>query len=258
MGTRTDNRTRLLLVISLLLNLLFLSLATVQIQNRGGLPYLVSVFSRYIGKAPIEQTQYSPLDTPRYRERVSIFSTSPATAQIVFLGDSLVERAEWAEFFPGTGAVNRGIGGDTTEGVLKRLDQLGLKPGKSGRVFLYIGINDLLSGIPEAKILANYQGILSHLKSMRIAGITVFGLLPVNTGLCRPYRTGISQKINTDILHLNKGLERLASDLDIKFIGLYGHFADSTGGLRAEFTFDGLHLNGKGYLKWVAILRNEL
>ncbi len=151
MGTRTDNRTRLLLVISLLLNLLFLSLATVQIQNRGGLPYLVSVFSRYIGKAPIEQTQYSPLDTPRYRERVSIFSTSPATAQIVFLGDSLVERAEWAEFFPGTGAVNRGIGGDTTEGVLKRLDQLGLKPGKSGRVFLYIGINDLLSGIPRGE-----------------------------------------------------------------------------------------------------------
>ena len=258
MSLKKGDRTRLLLVLSLLLNLLLLSLATVQIQKRGGLPYLVSVFSRYTGKAPIEQTQYSPLDTPRYRERVSIFSASQAAAQIVFLGDSLIERAEWAEFLPGTGAVNRGIGGDTTEGILKRLDRLGLKPGESGRVFLYIGINDLLTSIPEAKILANYREILSHLKAMRIAGVTVFGLLPVNTGLSRPYRPGLSQEINKDILSLNKALERLASDMDIKFIGLYEHFADPNGGLRAEFTFDGLHLNGKGYLQWVTIIRNEL
>lgn len=258
MGTRTGNRTRFILVLSLLLNFLLLSLAAVQVQKRGGLPYLVSVCSRYIGKTPIEQARYSPHETPLYRERASIFATLETPAQVVFLGDSLIERAEWAEYFPGMGVVNRGIGGDTTEGVLKRLEKLGLKPGIPVRVFLYIGINDLQTRIPEAKISANFQEILTRLKSICTGEITVFSLLPVNTELCRQYRPWLNQEINTDILKLNKNLEKLATDWDVNYIDLYERFAGSGGELPAEFTFDGLHLNGKGYLQWVTILKKEL
>lgn len=41
---------------------------------------------------------------------------------ILFLGDSLVERADWHILFPEKLVLQFGIGGDTTEGLLNRLD----------------------------------------------------------------------------------------------------------------------------------------
>ena len=40
------------------------------------------------------------------------------------------------------------------------------------------------------------------------------------------------------------------------YIDLYSHFVDEkTGKMNIEYTNDGLHLLGKGYLKWVDIVK---
>jgi hypothetical protein len=69
--------------------------------------------------------------------------TNNETGAVVFLGDSITQG--WnsiARIFPDIKVVNRGIGGDTTRGVLYRLnaDVLALKP---AAVVLLIGINDI-------------------------------------------------------------------------------------------------------------------
>jgi lysophospholipase L1-like esterase len=66
--------------------------------------------------------------------------------------------------FPGVKVANRGISGDTTRGVLIRLEQdvLALQP--SG-VVLLIGTNDLEEGADPETIAANLKLILAKLKA---------------------------------------------------------------------------------------------
>lgn len=50
--------------------------------------------------------------------------------EILMIGDSLIEYGDWDALF-GKAVINRGMGGDTTEGVLMRIGRsLEKKPGK--------------------------------------------------------------------------------------------------------------------------------
>ena len=84
---------------------------------------------------------------------------------VVFLGDSITQG--WGEglgaAFPGVKVANRGISGDTTRGVLIRLqeDVLALNP---TAVVLLIGTNDLEEGATPETIAGNLKLILAALK----------------------------------------------------------------------------------------------
>lgn len=43
---------------------------------------------------------------------------------VVFIGDSITDSAEWEDLFPSLKIANRGIAGDTTKGVLNRMDTI--------------------------------------------------------------------------------------------------------------------------------------
>lgn len=45
---------------------------------------------------------------------------------------------------------------------------------------------------------------------------------------------------------------------NIRIIDIYPAFLDSSGKLMADLTEDGLHLNIKGYHKWIGILKPYL
>ena len=80
-----------------------------------------------------------------YNKRCSDFNESPiGFDKIVFLGDSITEAGEdWNKYFNTQNIVNRGISGDTTEGVLARLSEIYYY--KPLAVFLLIGINDIFN-----------------------------------------------------------------------------------------------------------------
>jgi len=70
-----------------------------------------------------------PNDTPylslHYRLRTMYFSIDPHDERpLVFLGDSITDEGEWDKLFPNLSTENRGIGGDSTLGLLNRLDQV--------------------------------------------------------------------------------------------------------------------------------------
>ena len=72
-----------------------------------------------------------------YHQRLSHFETLPKTKNdIVFLGNSISDGAEWSELFADNHIKNRGISGDFTIGVLNRLDEISIR--KPKKVFLLI------------------------------------------------------------------------------------------------------------------------
>src|SRR5271165_596600 len=92
--------------------------------------------------APVRKLSYHDV-------RRGLFALSKIqSAPIVMLGDSLTEGGPWRELTGCLYLVNRGIGGDTSGGVLARLDEIiALKP---RAVFLMIGVNDISLGVPAA------------------------------------------------------------------------------------------------------------
>jgi len=238
------------LFISVGLNLLFFALGITFISKRGGFPYLftkVSILNRKFSQASIDVNYY-------YQDKKTHFETlSNSESEIVFLGDSLSDYCEWSEFFPNQRIKNRGIAGDTTDGLLNRIDEV--IESKPQKLFIMIGINDLNQGRRVADIANTYRLILEVLKK-QIPQTTVFiqSLLPTNKT-----NAVFSKTVkNQNIVELNKKIKSLANEFSFKYIELFPTFLDSSSELDKRYTTDGVHLNGEGYLVWKRTIDKDI
>ncbi len=216
-------------------------LGSIFITKRGGLRYLVRKIYRLRDSAMY--------DTPFYQDKKSHFETLPKKleSEIIFLGDSLTDLCEWAELLQNNRIKNRGICGDTTDGILNRLSHV--VESKPLKLFILIGINDLNQGRQIAEILNNYSVTIKNLKEKTPeTQIFIQSILPVNSQKFPNY------KINEKIVQLNSKLRDLAQEYSYQYIDLFSSFLDSSNELDARYTTDGIHLNGQGYLIWKGII----
>lgn len=164
---------------------------------------------------------------------------------VVFLGDSITQ--DWknpSEDFPNLKTANRGIGGDTTRGVLFRLkeDVLDLEP---EAVVLLIGTNDLGNGGDPKDAARNIQAILAALKqSNPRMPIVVCEVMPSKKSVA-----GKIKKLNTRLEKIVKNDPRLTL-CDTWFI-----YAQPDGTCKQEEFPDRLHPNKAGYAKWADALK---
>ena len=63
---------------------------------------------------------------------------------------------------------------------------------------------------------------------------------------------------NSDILLINMELEKMAESRGLVYIDLHSEFLNEDGILDKEYSIDGLHLNGKGYLLWKDLILNHI
>ena len=84
-----------------------------------------------------------------YNKMINEFKNAPLNfGDVVFLGNSITQGGgDWSERLNYSNISNRGIGGDVTDGVLARLEEITFFKPKA--VFLLIGINDLWNVSPE-------------------------------------------------------------------------------------------------------------
>lgn len=176
---------------------------------------------------------------------VQYTSASPdGTNRIVFLGDSITALEDWNRLFEVSDIKNAGVSGNTTDDVLLRLSEaIASKPQK---LFLMIGINDLVRGKDVDYVLANYKTILDRIKSESPSTIVyVQSVLPINNSLSK-IGTVDPQKI----LELNKQLKHLANQRNLLFIDLYQFFCGADNKMSQKYAADGVHPGPAGYEVW--------
>ncbi|NLK67917.1 MAG: lysophospholipase [Clostridiaceae bacterium] len=175
---------------------------------------------------------------------------------IVFLGDSITDFYRINEFFHDSYIINRGIGGDTTDGVLKRMPEsvYDLSPSK---VFILIGTNDIGENKDEEHVIYNIAQIIQKIQdNCPDARIYLQSIYPVSKAKDKKIRKVIVKKRNNEIIsRINVELEKLAQEKGIVYIDVYSHLVDDEGNLKLDYTVEGLHLTVNGYKVVSDILR---
>lgn len=189
-----------------------------------------------------------------YIHKLTQFRLMPNSPdEIIFLGDSITDIAEWAELFGKKNIRNRGISTDNTFGVLARLDEV--VESKPQKIFLMIGINDIAKRTPDIMIVQNIQRIVKYVSvHSPKTKLIIQSILPTNNEF--PEFAGYQNKDE----HIRIVNQQLASYCDLKnipFVNLYPLFLDTSNKLSKQYTSDGLHLNGAGYLLWKRVLINK-
>ncbi len=168
---------------------------------------------------------------------------------VVFLGDSITQGwgADFKKSFDGLKLANRGIGGDTSRGMLLRLqeDVLSLHP---KAVVLLMGTNDIEVEVPVDAIGRNFRKIVAALKAhdpkMPVIVCRVF---PSSATKKRPKETILA--VNEQLAAAVKG------DPQFTVLDTYALFANAEGDALPSLFPDLLHLNASGYTKWASALR---
>jgi lysophospholipase L1-like esterase len=170
---------------------------------------------------------------------------------LVFLGDSITQGwgDQLAESFPAVKIANRGISGDTTRGMLIRLqDVLAINP---GGVVLLMGTNDLEEGAEPETIAGNVKLILAALGEHDAK-------MPVV--LCQIFPSSATKERPADKIRATNQLyaDAVKENPQVTLLDTWTLFADEKGDAKAEEFPDLLHPNEAGYAKWAAALRPVL
>ncbi|OUC15899.1 MAG: hypothetical protein B0A82_04395 [Alkalinema sp. CACIAM 70d] len=168
----------------------------------------------------------------------------------VLLGDSL---SLWfpTELLPSDRTwLNQGISGENSAGLLKRLNFL--DETKPQTIFLMVGVNDLIKGVPADQVVANLRQTVQNLKEKHPnTEIVLQALLPHGGERATVSdREAVLKVSNEQIFKLNQQIATIAQEEQVFFLNLYPLFADSDGLLRQDLSTDGLHLNREGYNVW--------
>lgn len=192
-----------------------------------------------------------------YPKRILEFKNKPLEfSEIVFIGNSITEGGQdWSAKFGLNHIRNRGIAGDVTDGVLKRLDEIVYFKPKA--VFILIGVNDLFSlhhnednsALKYEKVVPSVEYIGKNI--LKIAKI-IHRKSPATKIYVRTLLPSRREYLKEDIFLLNKIIKKNEAKGFYEVIDLYSQFVDSHGELSKELTKDGVHLNDKGYEKWVS------
>ncbi|MGA2017729.1 MAG: GDSL-type esterase/lipase family protein [Opitutaceae bacterium] len=167
---------------------------------------------------------------------------------LVFVGDSITQG--WGDVgssFPGIKTANRGISGDTTRGVLIRLDDDVVALNPRG-VVLLIGTNDLEENADPETSAGNLKLIIAALRKHDAAmPVVLCEVFPSSASKSRP-----AQKIRK----LNElYLAAVADEPQVTVLDTWSLFANPHGDAKDKEMPDLLHPDILGYAKWAAALR---
>jgi lysophospholipase L1-like esterase len=179
-----------------------------------------------------------------YIRHVKRFDSLDTEKPIVFLGDSMMAYFPIKAFNLEDQIHNLGIPGDTTLGVLKRMDQIiRLKP---KIVVLHIGINDfVLTKLSKEESYNNILTIRHYLlENCPNSKVYITSLTPINQKDFKD-QLYLLNRNPQDAIILNDMLKKVI-EKEV-FIDIYDQLIDQQGDLSLNLTVDGIHLNQKGY-----------
>ena len=200
----------------------------------------VATLSCMAQKKPVNPDVY-------YARRATLFDLLPVySSDIIMLGNSLTDGAEWNELFDNCHVKNRGIVGDIIPGFFERLEPI-LK-GQPLKIFIMGGVNDISHGVSADSIVSAMTQVVTTIQARcPKTEIYVQSMLPFNNDV-RLWK--LLKGREQVVVDGNKGLESMCQRLGVTFINLYPLFVGENGKMKPEYTNDGLHLMGGAYLIW--------
>lgn len=200
----------------------------------------VATLSCMAQKKPVNPDVY-------YARRATLFDLLPVySSDIIMLGNSLTDGAEWNELFDNCHVKNRGIVGDIIPGFFERLEPI-LK-GQPRKIFIMGGVNDISHGVSADSIVSAMTQVVTTIQARcPKTEIYVQSMLPFNNDV-RLWK--LLKGREQVVVDGNKGLESMCQRLGVTFINLYPLFVGEDGKMKPEYTNDGLHLIGGAYLIW--------
>ena len=198
-----------------------------------------------------------------YFDRIADFKNTPiGKNKIVFLGNSIMQGGgNWNDRYKSHNIVNRGISGDYTEGILKRLDEIIFY--KPNSVFLMIGINEFFADNSE-KPEVNPENVAKNIlkigdiinKNSPNTKIFIHTILPINNDqYVKVKKVNYNFLQNSYIPSINSQVQKTNSILEsngqYEVIDLHSVFIDKALKLNTDLSSDGVHLNENGYNLWV-------
>jgi lysophospholipase L1-like esterase len=179
---------------------------------------------------------------------------------VLFMGDSITDfwrstRAPFAgkevfdKYYGNMKVANFGIAGDTTQGVLYRL-QHGEGQGFSPKaVMLMIGTNNTMAN-SAAEIAEGVGAVVLELqKDFPKAKILLLGIFPRNTAKDRARAT---------LAEINGIISRLHDGKSVFYLDIGAKFLDADGNIPKDVMSDALHPTAKGYEIWAEAVKEPL
>ena len=164
---------------------------------------------------------------------------------IAFFGDSITQAGRWTEWFPDVEALNLGVGGDTTDDALARLDDV-VAAAPDGIVLL-IGTNDLGTRQSVEHLVRNVETMCVELRrALPGSRMLVQSIMPRG------------REFAARIQEANIHIRQFTSTVRAQFLDLWPVLALEDGELNPAFSDDRLHLSAAGYDAWLGELRPAL
>ncbi|WP_263090699.1 GDSL-type esterase/lipase family protein [Curtobacterium sp. RIT-PI-V] len=160
---------------------------------------------------------------------------------VLFLGDSITAQGSWDSWLPDEQTLNQGISGDTTDGVLARLDAVVAEQPEV--IVLLIGTNDFGNHRASAEhVVRNVETILVTLRR-ELPGVRLLlvSVLPRQS------------EYTTKIEEANRHLRQFVATCHAQYLDAWPALADGDH-LDDRFTDDGLHLTDDGYRAYLGEL----
>jgi lysophospholipase L1-like esterase len=188
----------------------------------------------------------------RHTDFLQIARLGGGKIDVLFVGDSITDmwstvgRSVWDKNFVPLQAANFGIGGDTTQSVLWRMQNGELDGFKAKVIILMLGTNNI-NNAPNAEIAEGDRLIIEEFKRHQPqAKVLVLGIFPRAASATDPYRANIKE--------INAKLATFADNKQVFFLDIGEKFLQPDGTLTTDIMGDLLHPTVKGYEIWTAAM----
>jgi lysophospholipase L1-like esterase len=213
-------------------------------------------------RAPRPNSAIVPGLAPFFRQKheANLAVAKEGTAELLLMGDSITDfwrndngpfagKKVLEKYFGKWRIANFGIAGDTTQGVLYRL-QNGEGEGFSPKaVMLMIGTNNI--GRNTAEEIGEGIGAvtLQLRKSFPEANILLLGVFP---------RGAANDPARTTVAEINQKIARLDDGQKVHYLDIGAKFLDADGSIPRDVMSDALHPSTKGYEIWAEAVAEPL
>ena len=196
------------------------------------LTVFVSIILAFIAGQTLPRNNSEPNPEILYHaERTKLFRTLGKPAKYLIAGDSITSDVDWHELLGVSSVANRSTRGETTDGLLARIDTL--QTVKPIVTFLLVGINDIARGDEPADIAKRYRQIVRALPGK---------VYMVSLHHC-PFKWKVCDQLNPRIDAFNRLIEEIPEG-NVVVVNY-----------RDGYSYDGIHLGADGTASLAAELR---